>query len=162
MAFITNELSSFGTDYFQINPGGSQISTFAGSEALTFDDLEAIKNDASLTNIKSVAPIAMASVPVSSNEEEDELLTYGITPEVFDMLRPEIIEGEFITQEQEEASERVVVLGSEVAKTFFGENSQSVGENLKINNRNFRVTGVVDSSSALGWRFYKQRDIYSN
>ncbi|MEK7186403.1 MAG: ABC transporter permease [Patescibacteria group bacterium] len=153
VAFITNELSSFGTDYFQINPGGSQISTFAGSEALTFDDLEAIKNDASLTNIKSVAPIAMASVPVSSNEEEDELLTYGITPEVFDILRPEIIEGEFITQEQEEASERVVVLGSEVAKTFFGENSQSVGENLKINNRNFRVTGVVDSSSALAGGF---------
>ena len=95
----------------------------------------------------------MASVPVSSNEEEDELLTYGITPEVFDILRPEIIEGEFITQEQEEASERVVVLGSEVAKTFFGENSQSVGENLKINNRNFRVTGVVDSSSALAGGF---------
>src|SRR3989338_9015138 len=58
--FITNELASFGTDYFQINPGSSQVSTFAGSQALTFNDLEAIKNDSSLTNIKAVAPIAMA------------------------------------------------------------------------------------------------------
>ena len=153
VAFITNELTLFGTDYFQINPGGNQISTFAGSQALTFDDLEAIKNDASLTNIKSVAPIAMASVPVSSNEEEDELLTYGITHEILDILRPEVIEGEFITQEQEESSERVVVLGSEVSKTFFGENSSVVGETIKINNRTFRVTGVVDSSSALAGGF---------
>ncbi len=153
VAFITNELSSFGTDYFQINPGGNQISTFAGSEALTFDDLDAIRNDASLTNIKSIAPIAMASVPVSSNEEEDELLTYGTTHEVLDILRPEVIEGEFITEEQEESSERIVVLGSEVSKTFFGENSSVVGETIKINNRTFRVTGVVDSSSALAGGF---------
>src|SRR3989338_4759618 len=55
--FITNELSSFGTDYFQINPGTSQFSSLAGSETLTFEDLEAIENDSSLTNIKSVAPI---------------------------------------------------------------------------------------------------------
>ncbi len=153
VAFITNELTSFGTDYFQINPGGNQISTFAGSEALTFDDLEAIRNDTSLTNIKSIAPIAMASVPVSSNGEEDELLTYGITHEVLDILRPEVIEGEFITQEQEESSERVVVLGSEVSETFFGENSSVVEETIKINNRSFRVAGVVDSSSALAGGF---------
>ncbi len=153
VAFITNELTSFGTDYFQINPGGSQVSTFAGSETLTFEDIEAIRNDTSLTNIKSIAPIAMASVPVSSNGEEDELLTYGITHEVLDILRPEVIEGEFITQEQEESSERVVVLGSEVSETFFGENSSVVGETIKINNRTFRVAGVVDSSSALAGGF---------
>jgi len=153
VVFITNELTSFGTDYFQINPGGSQISTFAGSETLTFDDLDAIRNDASLTNIKSIAPIAMASVPVSSNGEEDELLTYGITHEALDILRPEVIEGEFITQEQEQSSERVVVLGSKVSETFFGENSTVVGETIKINNRTFRVTGVVDSSSALAGGF---------
>ena len=45
VAFITNELAQFGTDYFQINPGSSQLSTIAGSESLTFDDYEAILND---------------------------------------------------------------------------------------------------------------------
>src|SRR5690554_4212850 len=62
VAFITNELSSFGTDYFQITPGSSQFSTFAGSNTITFDDVEAIRNDQSLTNIRYVAPISMASV----------------------------------------------------------------------------------------------------
>lgn len=153
VAFITNELASFGTDYFQINPGSSQISTLAGSESLTFDDLEAIESDTSLTNIKSIAPIAMASVPVSANSEEDELLTYGTTHEVADILRPDVVDGEFITQEQEDASERIVVIGTDVAETFFGENSAPIGETLKISNRNFKITGIISSSSVLAGGF---------
>lgn len=153
VTFVTNELASFGTDYFQINPGKSQISTLAGSNALTFEDVEAIKNDSSLTNIKSVAPIAMASVPVSGNGEEDELLTYGITHEMLDILRPDVIDGEFITDEQEETSERVVVIGIDAAETFFGENPSPVDEIIRINNRTFRITGVVESSSVLAGGF---------
>lgn len=153
VAFITNELSSFGTDYFQINPGSNQISTFAGSNTLTFDDLEAIENDSSLTNIKSIAPFAMASSKVTANGEDDDLLIYGTTPEAAGILRPDIIEGEFITEEQVDASERAAVLGSEVVETFFGTDAQAVGETIRINNQTFRVTGVVDSSSALAGGF---------
>lgn len=153
VAFITNELTSFGIDYFQINPGSSQFSTLAGSNTLTFDDLEAIESDASLTNIKSIAPIAMASVVVSANGEEKELLTYGITHEVVDVLRPEVVEGEFITEEQEISSERVAVLGIDAAETFFGEDPAAVGETIRINNRTFRITGVVESSSVIAGGF---------
>lgn len=153
VAFITNELASFGTDYFQINPGKSQVSTLAGSKSLTFEDLDAIRTDQSLTNIKSVAPIAMASVPVSANGEEEELLVYGITHEVLSILRPDVLEGEFITEEQEAAAERVVVLGSKIAEKFFGENSSVVGETVRINNKTYRTVGVVESSSFLAGGF---------
>ncbi len=153
VTFITNELASFGTDYFQINPGSSQISTFAGSKALTFDDIEAIKKDKSLTNIKDIAPIAMASVKVLGNGEEDELLTYGTTHEAYNILRPDIIAGEFITEEQELASEKVAVIGVDAAKKFFGENTNAIGETIRINNRIFRISGVLSSSSALAGGF---------
>lgn len=153
VAFITNELASFGTDYFQINPGSSQISTFAGSKALTFDDIEAIEKDKSLTNIKDIAPIAMASVKVLGNGEEDELLTYGTTHEAYNILRPDIIAGEFITEEQEIASEKVAVIGVDAAKKFFGENTNAIGETIRINNRIFRISGVLSSSSALAGGF---------
>lgn len=149
VAFITRELSSFGTDYFQINPGNSQFSTFAGSEALTFEDLEAIKNDSSLTNIKYVVPMSMASVKVSANGEEDELLTYGTTHEAVEIFRPDILDGEFITQEQELASEKVAIIGKDAAEKFFGTDSSPVGETVRINNKVFRITGLLSSSSAL-------------
>jgi putative ABC transport system permease protein len=128
VAFVTNELASFGTDYFQINPGTSQFSTIAGSQTLTFNDLDAIENDASLTNIKSIAPFAMASVVVSANGEEKELLTYGATHESADILRPDVIDGEF-------------------------EDTSPVGETIRIANRTFRVTGVIESSSVLAGGF---------
>lgn len=153
VAFITNELSSFGTDYFQINPGSSQLGAVAGSKALTFEDFEAIQNDPSLTNIKSVAPIAFTSVPVSANNQDDDLLVYGMTSEALDILRPEITEGEFLTKEQEESKEKVAVLGIDTAENFFGENSQALGETVKINNRTFRVVGVIESSSVLAGGF---------
>jgi len=153
VAFITNELTSFGIDYFQINPGSTQFSTVAGSETLTFEDLEAIKNDSTLTNIKSVAPIAFTSIIVSANGEEEELLVYGITNEVLSILRPEVTEGEFITEEQETTSERAAVIGVDAAETFFGEHSTPVGETININNKTFRITGVVESSSVLAGRF---------
>lgn len=147
--FITDELSSFGTDYFQINPGENNFSTFAGSNTLTLEDVEAIKNDTSFTNIKQVAPIAVTTSDVSANEEEDSVTIYGVTDEMLDILRPEIMYGEFITEEYEITSERVAVLGSEVSETFFGEDTDPVGERIRINNTPFRVIGVAKSESAL-------------
>ncbi|MBP9719193.1 MAG: ABC transporter permease [Candidatus Levybacteria bacterium] len=147
--FITDELTSFGIDYFQINPGKSQFSTFAGSQSLTFEDLEAIEKDTSLTNIKYVAPLATASMPVSANGEEEELLIYGVTPEMLSILRPDVTEGEFITEDQETTSEKVVVMGSEAAEKLFGENTSPLDESVRINGGIYKVTGVVNSSSAL-------------
>lgn len=153
VAFVTNELSSFGTDYFQINPGTSQISAIAGSETLTIGDLEALERDTSLTNIRSIAPIAMASVVISADGEEDELLTYGVTHEALDILRPEVIAGEFVTEEQETGADRIAVLGSTASEKLFGKEFSPIGETVRIANRTFRVTGVVESSSVLAGGF---------
>lgn len=147
VAFITKELSSFGTDYFQINPGDSFGPVSANT--LTLDDVEAIREDTSLTNVNIVAPLALITAVVTANEEEDSLTVSGVTHEMLDILRPEIIYGEFLTEESDLASERVVVLGSETSETFFGEDTDPVGEKIRINNTPFRVIGVAKSESAL-------------
>lgn len=150
VSFITKELSSFGTDYFQINPGtNSFTSSFAGTNTLTLEDVEAIKEDTSLTNVKEVAPIAVFTSTVTANEEEESVTVSGVTHEMLEILKPEIIYGDFLTEETDLSSERVVVLGSETAETFFGEDTDPVGETVRINNTPFRVIGVAKSESAL-------------
>ena len=57
----------------------------------------------------------------------------------------DIIDGEFITEEQELTSEKAAVLGKDAAETFFGKDSSPVGETIRINNRTFRVTGILSS-----------------
>lgn len=148
VAFVTNELSSFGTDYFQINPGEDQFSSFS-SNTLTLDDVDAIKKDVSITNINKVVPFAMATAVVSANGEEENISVYGTTSEMIEILRPEIVYGEYLTEEHDVTADRVVVLGSDVAETFFGEDTDPVGERVRINNTPFRVVGVAKSESAL-------------
>jgi len=81
------------------------------------------------------------------------LLIYGTTHETQEILRPDIVDADFITDEQELTSEKIAVLGKDAAETFFGKNSNAIGETIKINNKTFRVTGVVSSSSVLAGGF---------
>lgn len=148
VAFVTKELSSFGTDYFQINPGSDFSSTFT-SQSLTLDDVEAIESDTSLTNVKMVVPMSMANAVVSANNEKESVSIYGSTGQAVEIFRPEITYGEFFTDEDNTANERVAVLGSEISENLFGEDTDPVGERVRINNIPFRVIGVSESSSAL-------------
>jgi putative ABC transport system permease protein len=149
VAFVTKELSSFGTDYFQINPGSDVFSSAVGSNTLTFDDVEAIRNDNSLTNVRQVAPLAMTTSIVTANGEEKSVTVTGVTHEMQDILRPDMIYGEYLSEETDVAVERVVVIGKEVSITFFGEDTDPVGERIRIDNTPFRVIGVAESTSAL-------------
>lgn len=150
VSFVTNELSSFGTNIFSINPGSSLISaTAGGSNTLTLDDVDAIKNDKSLTNIDKVAIVGQGSVKVSANEIDKSYLAQGVTQEMYDVIKPDIIYGEFISEENILGSEKVVVLGIDVVEDFFGKSTDPVGERIKINNIPFRIIGVAETKSVL-------------
>ena len=147
--FVTDELSSFGTDYFQINPGGESFSSISGVNTLTVDDVKALQNDTSLNNVKKVAYISMASGKINANGEEAQKTIYGVTSDMNEILRADMIYGDFISLDDQQSLEKVAVLGSDVAEEFFGEETDPVGERIRINNTPFRVIGVSKSQSAL-------------
>ncbi|HZJ18389.1 MAG TPA: ABC transporter permease [Patescibacteria group bacterium] len=150
VSFVTNELSAFGTNIFSINPGASLISaTAGGSNTLTLDDADAIKNDKSLTNIDKVATVGQGSVKVSANGIDKSLLAQGVTQEMYDVIKPDITYGEFISEDNILGSEKVVVLGIDAVETFFGEDTDPTGERVKINNIPFRIIGVAEMTSVL-------------
>ncbi len=150
VSFVTNELSSFGTNIFSINPGSSLISaTAGGSNTLSLDDVDVIRNDKSLTNIDKVAVVGQGSVKVSANGIDKSFLAQGVTQEMYDVIKPDIIYGEFISEDNILGSEKVVVMGIDAVETFFGEGADPTGERVKINNIPFRVIGVAKTSSIL-------------
>lgn len=153
VAFITNELSSFGTDYFQINPGKTQVSTIAGSQSLTKSDYDAIRFDTSLTNVKDVSPMVFTSQVVSANDIEEELTIYGTNHSIVNILGSEILYGEFLTEEEVDSQEPVVVIGKEVSEKYFGVDTSPVGESLVIANKSYTITGVINSTSVLAASF---------
>lgn len=155
VVFVNNELSSFGTNFFQINPGSSLMSSMGGgADTITLEDVEAIRKDTSLTNIKNVGAFVTTSVSVSANDVDKIILVYGMSPEIVDLLNPTIVHGEFITADNNLNSEQVVVIGDKVSETFFGQGTNSVGEKIKIANKTFKVIGVTRSGSVLFGGFF--------
>jgi putative ABC transport system permease protein len=150
VAFVNNELSSFGTNYFSINPGGDMVSaTAGGANTLTMDDVGAIKNDKSLTNIELVVINAMSTVKAAANGEEKSIMAYGTTYEMLDIFKPDMVYGEFISDDNNLSSERVAVLGVDVVEKFFGKDADATDETIKLNNMPFKVIGVAESTSIL-------------
>ena len=152
VVYISNELNSFGTNFFQVNPGNDLMSAFSGGgEPLTTKDIEAIKI-ANIPNIESVSAFSTTSRIVSSKDESVRSSIYGLTPESEALLKPNMVYGRFITTE--DMNSRVVVLGSKVADKLFGENTDPVGESIKIGELRFIVIGVSKSGGTLFGTFF--------
>jgi len=150
VSFITKELSVFGTNFFSINPGGDIISATAGqSNTLTMADVEAIKNDSSLSNIEYIAVNSIGTVKAVANGEDKNVMAYGVTYEMYEILKPDMVYGDFISDEDNLGSDRVAVLGVDVVEKFFGKDADPTSETIKINNMPFRVIGVAESTSFL-------------
>lgn len=152
VSYISNELQSFGTNFFQINPGSNLMSAFSrGGEPITTKDVEAIRN-ANIPNIKSVAAFNITSRIASTKDDSRRVTVYGMTPEAQELLKPDMVYGEFFTAE--DINNRVVVIGSEVADKLYGANTDPVGESLKIGDVRFLVIGVSKSGGTLFGSFY--------
>lgn len=147
--FIVDELSSFGTNYFSVNPGQSQFTSQFSSGDLTIEDAEAIRDDRSISNIQSVAPMAAANVVVSANDVDKAILVYGMTTEAYDLLNPNVLHGELISEEDNIEAQRVAVIGADAVEKFFGKDADPVGQKVKIDNKTFKIIGVTKSSSVL-------------
>ncbi|MBU3978781.1 ABC transporter permease [Patescibacteria group bacterium] len=150
VSFITKELSVFGTNFFSINPGGDILSATAGqSNTLTMADVEAIRNDSSLSNIEYIAVNSIGTVKAVANGEDKNVMAYGVTYEMYEILKPDMVYGDFISDEDNLGSDRVAVLGVDVVEKFFGKDADPTSETIKINNMPFRVIGVAESTSFL-------------
>lgn len=155
VSYVSSELSMFGTNFFQINPGNSAVSAMmGGAQTLTLDDVNAIRKDTSLTNVQSVGAFVVTTTTVSANNLDKSYLIYGMSPEIVDLLKPKMTEGEFYTADDNLEANRVVVLGKRVKETFFGAQADVIGEKIKIGQRTYKVVGVASSGSVLFGGFF--------
>lgn len=155
VAYVKNELSMFGTDFFQINPGNNAISALMGeANTVTMDDVNAIEKDKSITNIRTVGAFASIATTVTANDINKVYLIYGMSPSIQDLLKPNMVVGNFFTDEQNLQSQRVAVVGNQVADTFFGKGVNPLNEKMKIQQKTFKVIGVAKSGSVLFGGFF--------
>jgi putative ABC transport system permease protein len=151
--FITKQLSQFGTNYFQVTAGSDMMASLGGGSGkpLTLDDSNAIKNSG-IANIETVAPIGFGSRVLSANDINKTVMVYGLTPEAQTMMKPEMIYGEDITEEDKNS--KIIVLGINVSEDLFGKETDPVGESVTIEDTRYRVIGVSKSSGGFVGSFF--------
>jgi len=75
-----------------------------------------------------------------------------MTPEAQMLLKPDLIYGEFLSED--DRNSRVVVLGSDTVEELFGEDTNPVGESVKIDDIRFVVVGATKSGGTLFGSFF--------
>lgn len=148
--YIVGQISSFGSDLMIVLNGPAQAGlqpTAFTNETLTFEDAMALQEKpwvtAMVAGVEQQDIVTANGIDVSAKitgTMPDELVFYDLTQK----------EGLFLSMEDVEARSKVTVLGSEVARLLFGEDT-ALGKQVKINRQNFRVIGIMPQSGTRGF-----------
>jgi len=149
-ADILSRIEGIGSDLITISPGSSffgGVRSAAGSvRTLTQEDATAIQEQVDYINV--VAPTYSTSLQVVVGGENMNSQVTGVPPEYQEIQNLEIAYGTFFSDYEYQRGAKVVVLGSEVKETLFGD-TDPIGQQIRMGTNIVRVMGVLESKAGI-------------
>jgi len=146
---IEKQLASLGSNLLVIRPGSARLRGVAMQSGtvtrFTLGDVGEILKLSDL--VKSVSPSVTGRGQMVYGNKNWNTQVEGVGAD-YALMRassPEV--GRFITEDEIKNRDKVVLLGTTVARELFGDNNP-LGETIKINLVNFKVIGVLPSKGA--------------
>ena len=93
-----------------------------------------------------ITPQSQTYQTIKYKTEEYFLLLLGVNYEANDIFNSSIERGRYFNRVEQENSSRVVVLGNNLGKKFFGEENP-IGKKIKINGKSYEVVGLLAKKS---------------
>jgi len=143
--YVVHEFESLGTHLVIILPGrtettGGHPPPFGETPRdLTLDDAAALFRS---RQVAAIAPVNIGSAPVSVGGLERETNIMGSTHALLRVRHLTMAQGQFLPVADADKEIPVCVIGKKIYDEMFG-NRQAVGQWLRINDRRFRVIGVL-------------------
>jgi putative ABC transport system permease protein len=147
-ANILSNIESMGANLMTIR-GGASFSAggvrgmTGGSNTLTQEDADAI---AEINNVTAVSPSSSSNLQLIYGSANTQAQVTGTTPSYTDVNNVKIANGTFFTQEQYNRASKVIVIGSSVAETLFGDAASAVGQKIRAGTMIVTVIGVVETN----------------
>jgi len=149
-ARIISNIESMGSDLITISPGARTwggVRSAAGSvQILTQQDAEAIAEQVAYVDL--VAPTYSTSLQLVVGGENMNSQVTGVPPEYQEIQNLEVAYGTFFSDYEYQRGAKVVVLGSEVKETLFGD-ADPIGQQMRMGTNIVRVIGVLASKEAM-------------
>jgi len=158
---IEERIQSIGSNLLMIYPGaklgvGGQVSAGRGSaQSLTLEDAEVLETEISF--IMAVAPEISKRYQVTARGTNTNVSVAGTVPSYEQVRGYEMDAGTFISEQNVRAWSKVAVLGPTTRDDLFGEDSNPIGQKIRINRVDFTVIGVTKAKGGTG--FGSQDDI---
>lgn len=146
--YVEVQFESLGTNVLFVTPGVQQRGSQAGAvqaNTLVLSDAEAIATE--VPAVIAVAPEKSERLRVTYFERETQVNITGTTPEYPTVRDAGVARGEFFNILHMQTGDRVAVLGSDTARTLFGEQNP-LGQKIRIRNLSFKVIGVMEQKGA--------------
>jgi putative ABC transport system permease protein len=145
---VMGRVEKFGLESLMINAGsGTMMSRQASSgqqiTTLTLEDAEHLNRE--IRGIRGMAPFnRRGNSSISYFEKTTTAALFGVTPSWAYVWDWDVAEGEFITEEDMAALNRICLIGPTVKRELFGEKNP-IGEKIQVGNVQFEVRGILVS-----------------
>jgi putative ABC transport system permease protein len=145
--YASEQFESLGPNVLFIIPGSEEARdrTFEVPRTLTLEDAEAISTQ--VPTVDAVAPQLQTQQPITFSNRRTSSLVLGTTPDFLPVRDFDVERGRFFSEIDVRRNNQVAVLGSDVAKKFFGD-SDPIGQQIRIKNLGFQIIGVMEAKGA--------------
>jgi putative ABC transport system permease protein len=145
--YIAQELESLGPNVLFVLPGNreTQRITLNQPKTLVLADAEAIASQ--VPSVEAVAPEVNSRELVTYRNRNTNVNAIGTSPGFLTVRNFEIDRGRFFTEVDLDRSNRVAVLGADLAQRLFGD-IPPVGQQLRIKNVSFDVIGTLEAKGS--------------
>jgi putative ABC transport system permease protein len=155
---ILGEISGqVGSRVVEIRPGGQPkgMTDFLAvfSDSLTEKDIEALKRKGNVPNLSSIMPMVFSSETLSYGNEIRQATLYGMTELATKMYDLKAETGRFLEEDDVKSNASVAVIGSKIKKELLKDETQVIGQKIKIKGRNFKIIGVMPEGGQSAFSF---------
>lgn len=153
---VTSRVEGLGSNLISVSSARNvrQAGVGAQSTPLYYSDYQEIAKD--VNNIVGIAPVYQSNARVMYGQNSSQFSITGVTSQFASVNAYTVTEGRFISDYDNSAEARVVVLGSQAATDLFS-GLNPLGRDITINGINFTVVGVLASKGSTG--FFSQDEV---
>jgi putative ABC transport system permease protein len=141
------QFESLGPNVLFVTPGSPQARqrTFDVPRTLVLSDAVAIAQQ--VPSISGVAPQLQSQLTAIYQGKNKSSLVVGTTPSFLPVRDFEVAKGRFISDSDVERSNRVIVLGPDLATSLFGD-ADPIGARIRVRDVSFQVIGVMQAKGS--------------
>jgi len=158
-AEIAEQINTLGPNLIIVVPEFERGGVRSGPPeppGIYYDDLDAIAQN--VTNVYGISAEQETVQDVSGGGTTLEGVSIvGTTPGLTRVREYRVAQGRFLTDEDNDRSNKIAVLGYETAQELFGDDQYPLGQTIKIGSTRFTVVGVMAEKGVVGNTNYDER-----